>query len=1374
MIGLKLTAFTASVVKSIVKKALQAWYKADNTQAPLGEEEIANGSFATGPELVNNNNWSRSSTVSSGSKLLDGDDLIFPGDSNTAFTPSQSGITLGPEGFRFVTQGTSSFIGMNAGAILTEANSSNATVAVTYTILQSNRSNTLSISNASDHGGDVHLDTSVGTHTLYFTPGRNDLLIKRRGDDIDVTIANVSVKQTNPNDSWAVGTGWAVEDGTATCSSENANLTTDVSSVAGKIYKVTVNVTRTSGLLAIDLGGSDLQSTTSSGVQTFTIKAVDTGHLRFYGGAFRGSLSNISVKEITNSVKDFSPNNNNGVLYSGKALSFDGTGDKINLNYWKSETINDNTKATFTCWINADDATSEQIFLGHNQQPNSRFYLAGKNDVLDLGWGISSWNTTPTAGALPTILDNTWYRIVAVIEGKTCKVFMNGEYQFEKTNTNDFTTDTDGLYFGSHGDGTSYDWTGKLADFQIYDKAWTPSDVKYDWENPDKDVFDDEGRTEVLGEELIVGGVSSTGSWGLAYPDTTVSVVDGILRVSPSSAGAYGVRQTLTTKVGAVYKITATVNMDNASSGSGNLKISNDSNLGTGTTLISSSGSIEAFYTATNATTYIGVADGYDAGVYMEISAISVKEITTHAGEISPTDCVALYRLNEGAGDRVYNAAPVLGEELVVDGSWDPDGSTNWSDVNNILTSDGNNGAVKNTDGSLNVSQYKYYRATFEILERTAGSVRLYSGAGADQASYKSTVGVHTYVFESLSTNLYLYSNGFNGSISNVSFKEITLPNSYVLLGNPTWATAQPYIPQYAMSSYSKKAIFGGAGSGDLIDCGKEDSIDNMFVGGGTWSAWISAVSASGDKGTILSKSQPRLRVRDDDGDDITLEFLHTFSGTNGVWRSPTTALLENKLNHVAVSYNNTDTANDPKIYINGVKQSLDYEVTPIGSADTDAGSEFRIGSTNSTVDPFDGFIDEVAVFDKILTEDEVQEIFNAGIALDCRDHSAYLGSELVTDTDLNDSTYWTEGTYQGSAYTPGVFVFSNSGLNIDSSKNSSTNKEYVYINNFGTSQGDVVLITFTISNYVSGEFRTYLGQTGDAPPFSGNGTYTYVDTADISQVLYLQSNSSFIGTISSISVKKVDLKGYWRNNGTDTWTDLSPYGNNGTVSGSPTTIQLQEVPYFKKDTFGLPMNRVRQKGLNLDGDSYIKIDDDSSLGAMDDDDGFTCAFWYRHFEDIDTSNYSYLVAKGTGLGLDVDYGFAASVYNNKIYADLNTSDARFSINHPIGAASSSSPVWYYITATYNGSDELELYVDAVSIDTRAVTGSISATAEAYPITIGTDKNYYSGRTRSVVDEVKWYNRALSLSEIEKNHKATKSKHSSTSSWSDDFSDGFI
>ena len=53
MLGLSNSIASASAaILTIVKNGLQAWYKADETQAPLGEEQVTNGNFNVGPDIV--------------------------------------------------------------------------------------------------------------------------------------------------------------------------------------------------------------------------------------------------------------------------------------------------------------------------------------------------------------------------------------------------------------------------------------------------------------------------------------------------------------------------------------------------------------------------------------------------------------------------------------------------------------------------------------------------------------------------------------------------------------------------------------------------------------------------------------------------------------------------------------------------------------------------------------------------------------------------------------------------------------------------------------------------------------------------------------------------------------------------------------------------------------------------------------------------------------------------------------------------------------------------------------------------------------------------------------------------------------------------
>ncbi len=146
----------------------------------------------------------------------------------------------------------------------------------------------------------LEFNLSVGENVFYETVSSSTYQVALLGlSGTTGSIDNVSVKQVDPNDYWNLGTGWVIENGAATCTELNNNLTQDVGVSAGKSYKVTLDVIEyTSGTLALDIGGSSNQTTSSVGSKTFHFQTSSTGNLRFYGGSFRGSIDNVSVVEV--------------------------------------------------------------------------------------------------------------------------------------------------------------------------------------------------------------------------------------------------------------------------------------------------------------------------------------------------------------------------------------------------------------------------------------------------------------------------------------------------------------------------------------------------------------------------------------------------------------------------------------------------------------------------------------------------------------------------------------------------------------------------------------------------------------------------------------------------------------------------------------------------------------------------------------------------------------------------------------------------------------------------------------------------------------------------------------------------------------------
>jgi len=287
------------------------------------------------------------------------------------------------------------------------------------------------------------------------------------------------------------------------------------------------------------------------------------------------------------------------------------------------------------------------------------------------------------------------------------------------------------------------------------------------------------------------------------------------------------------------------------------------------------------------------------------------------------------------------------------------------------------------------------------------------------------------------------------------------------------------------------------------------------------------------------------------------------------------------------------------------------------------------------------------------------------------------------------------------------------------------------------------------------------LGQLSSGDRFfttSGRKTIVAIyDSSHASGTKYLRfvggNNTEF--TIDNVSVKEQGLSAYWRNNGAAQWDDLSMNSNHGTVSGSPTEIFLQEVPFFGKDSLGMFMNKPRLGGLNFNGSGYVEIADTDDLDfpaatGSGDVGEFSVECWVRYKFLPQGSAYNVIYSNGgefndTGtFSLSTNSANKISFYVNGTFAFSTSS---FSLDE-----------WVHVVGTReHGTNGVKLYIngnttpEATAANNNTVTNSLNKR-------IGWDgaANRY---LESVVDDVRVYNRALTPDEISKNYNATKGRH---------------
>lgn len=324
---------------------------------------------------------------------------------------------------------------------------------------------------------------------------------------------------------------------------------------------------------------------------------------------------------------------------------------------------------------------------------------------------------------------------------------------------------------------------------------------------------------------------------------------------------------------------------------------------------------------------------------------------------------------------------------------------------------------------------------------------------------------------------------------------------------------------------FVRSGIVGRAGefngSTSQINLGSDSTVDDIFSGGGTISAWINP-DGSGENGygRILDKASGTFggggnadgwafQVAEVSGGDGFLLFEHGFSGGKGEWRTPVGSITEGAWQQVVLTYDSDSASANPRVYINGVLQTLTENKTPSGSARSDAALNLTLGNHSAaTTRTFDGLIDEVRIARGEISADQIAaEYENVTGSFASASGTVETGPSGLLGNDADR-----EGDSLSVSLVSGPTSAASFSLNSDGSfdyvhdGSETTDDSFTYTVNDGTTTSAPVTVSLTIT------------PQNDAPVVSAIGSQSSPEDATIGPLAFTVSDAETAGEALTVT----------------------------------------------------------------------------------------------------------------------------------------------------------------------------------------------------------------------------------------------------------------
>ena len=603
----------------------------------------------------------------------------------------------------------------------------------------------------------------------------------------------------------------------------------------------------------------------------------------------------------------------------GGALSFDGVDDYVNAG---SISGGDSAAFTYTAWIKrAIDDTSEQYIITHSA--NRTLYIENKNvraGTEAIGDYVGSTTLQP----------NVWYHVAFTYDGTNGVIYLNSNVDASGTTT--VSSGSGSAYIGQCPHDT-HRFNGTIDEVKIYNRALSAEEILNDY-NASKRHY--------------ITAVSDTGLVG--YWNFDDNDLNGTTLYDKSGYGNHGTNNGATTSIGGVLKQAFEFNGSN-----------DYVDLGIGT-LGYKKLSVAVWFkyvddglcTASGGDPYEGLVSKDYCNDFVlsvqcsgsNINKVLTKVVNTSGG--SSGNLVSTTLVNDSNWHHAVVTADGTNVNIYIDGKYENQGA---------LSGDVDDDNVRTTIGS--------YSTLVNYFNGTIDEVKIYNRAlSAEEILNNYNASKRKYITAVSDTGLVGYWNFDDNDLNGTTLYD---KSGYGNHGTNNGATT-------SVDGVLKQA-FEFNGSSDYVQINHSSSID---VGSGsfTYGLWVYALSSVGTWDMPIFKGGSSAN---DPGYDMELGSAdwsaNISDGSVMVQSYFSWTPLNNQWVYLVVVIDRT--AQRLYTYVNGVLFYSDADISTVGSINSSA-YNLRLGIGIYEICPFNGLIDEVRIYNRALSAEEILNDYNA------------------------------------------------------------------------------------------------------------------------------------------------------------------------------------------------------------------------------------------------------------------------------------------------------------------------------------------------------------------------------------------------------------